>query len=80
MNHRLAPTKAVPNLPPHFEQHFIEGGWRRVERVYGCRDEVVLKWIEVCGGMDAMKGKRAKWVRERAEEARQAAWHERRFA
>jgi hypothetical protein len=47
---RYIPTRAIPPLPPSFESNFIAGGWRQVERVYGCRDEVILKWIEMCGG------------------------------
>lgn len=70
MRNRLAPTKALPPTPPHFAENFVKGGWRRVERVYGCRDDVVLKWIELCGGMDALRARRIAWLRTQAEAAR----------
>lgn len=69
---RLAPTKAVPDLPPNFARHFVEGGWRAVERHYGCRDDVVLAWMEVCGGVAVMQQRRRDWLKRKSDVARRA--------
>jgi len=45
-----APARIVPACPPEFAEEFVSGGWRRVERLYNCRTDLLLKWIEMCGG------------------------------
>lgn len=64
---KLPPTKAVPDLPENFAKNFIEGGWRRLERVYGCRDDVILAWMAMCGGLEVMQQRRRQFLRERAK-------------
>lgn len=67
---RLAPTDALPALPPLFEQHFIEGGWRRLERVYGCRTTLLLKWFELAGGLELLQQRRRDYQRALREQAK----------
>lgn len=50
--YRRPSTRIIPAPPPEFADEFIAGGWRRVERLYGCRTDLLLKWIEMCGGDD----------------------------
>lgn len=40
----------APPPPPGFADRFISDGWRGVERIYGARTSLLLKWIEMCGG------------------------------
>lgn len=65
MNSRAAPTKAIPALPPNFEANFLEGGWRMVERVYGCRDDVILAWMAQLGGVEQLQARRREHQQER---------------
>jgi len=66
---RYIPTRAIPSLPPGFARHFIEGGWRQVERIYGCRDDVVLKWIDMAGGLADLQERRREWLRGQTQVA-----------
>lgn len=50
MRNGLMPTKVTPPPPVEFAEEFIRGGWRRVERLYGARTDLLLKWIEMSGG------------------------------
>lgn len=50
--YRRPSTRIIPPPPPEFAEEFIAGGWRRVERLYGCRTDLLLKWIEMCGGAE----------------------------
>lgn len=68
---KTPPTKAVPDLPPNFARNFIEGGWRRLERVYGCRDDVILSWMEQCGGIEHLRAERNRWMAEQMRVARE---------
>lgn len=43
-------ARHIPSVPPYFADDFIRGGWREVERLYGARTDLLLKWIELCGG------------------------------
>lgn len=52
-------TRVMPPPPPEFEAEFIKGGWRQVERIYGARTDLILKWIAMCGGLNALQAKRA---------------------
>lgn len=49
--------RIIPPCPPEFSDEFVRGGWRRVERIYGPRTDLLLKWIEQSGG-DALYAKR----------------------
>lgn len=64
-------VRAYPPAPPEFAAEFAAGGWRRVERLYGARTDVILKWIATTGaqalrdavlrrGLTAVTAKRAK--------------------
>jgi hypothetical protein len=68
---RPLPTRAIAPVPPNFVRNFVEGGWRRLERVYGCRDDVILTWMEISGGLEAMQDQRRAYQREQTEAARQ---------
>lgn len=47
----MIPLRYIPPCPPEFAEQFVAGGWRRVERIYGARTDLLLKWIEACGGV-----------------------------
>jgi hypothetical protein len=49
----------IPPCPPEFAQEFIAGGWRRVEMLYNCRTDLLLKWVDMCGGEDLYARRRA---------------------
>jgi hypothetical protein len=57
-------VRAVPACPPEFAEEFILGGWRRVERIYGARTDLLVKWIEMCGG-EALESQRRAHMRDR---------------
>lgn len=42
-------TKLIPPPPPEFAHEFATGGWRRVERLYGARTDMLLAWAAQCG-------------------------------
>lgn len=44
--------------PPDFETVFLVEGWRGIERVFGARSTVNVRWLEECGGIAAMQAKR----------------------
>lgn len=46
----MALLRHVPPVPPGFADSFVLGGWRQVERLYGARTDLLLKWIELSGG------------------------------
>jgi hypothetical protein len=48
--YRPPPTRVIPPVPPEFPAEFIAGGWRRVERLYGARTDLLLKWVQLSGG------------------------------
>jgi hypothetical protein len=58
-NYRKPSTKILPPPPPEFAENFIKGGWRLVERLYGARTDLLLKWIELSGGEDLHARRRA---------------------
>jgi hypothetical protein len=68
---RRAPTTSVPAVPPHFVRHFVVGGWREVERVYGCRTQLMMTWNEMSGGLAALQDQRRQHLRDCVERARQ---------
>lgn len=39
----------IEPVPPEFRQQFLDGGWRRVERLYGARTSLLNKWLVICG-------------------------------
>ena len=43
-------ARHIPPVPPYFADDFVRGGWREVERLYGARTDLLLKWIELSGG------------------------------
>jgi len=47
--------------PQGFRQRFVEDGWRGIERYYGARTDVMLRWIEECGGLEILKAERREW-------------------
>lgn len=50
----------MPFAPPPegFRDRFVKDGWRGIERYYGARTEVMLRWIEESGGLDSLKAER----------------------
>lgn len=48
----------VPAVPEGFAVRFVAGGWREVERIYGARTDLLLKWIEMSGGNDLYEQRR----------------------
>jgi hypothetical protein len=67
-----AQVRLIGPPPPEFADQFILGGWRQVERVYGARTDVILKWIAVCGGLEDLQARRkaARAVKMAAAKAR----------
>lgn len=61
-HYRRAPTRLIPPAPPEFADEFIAGGWRRVERLYGARTDLLLKWVEMSGG-EALHARRREHMR-----------------
>jgi hypothetical protein len=51
-HHQFPPPRPIPACPPAFAETFVRGGWREVERQYGARTDLLLKWIEMSGGED----------------------------
>lgn len=43
-------TKVLPPVPPEFGAVFVEKGWRGIERMYGARTDLLVKWREMAGG------------------------------
>lgn len=55
-------TKAplpLPGEPGEFARCFIEGGWRRLERVYGARTDRLVAWMHLAGGSALDEARRA---------------------
>jgi hypothetical protein len=48
-NYRPPSTKVIPPAPPGYRANFEKGGWRLVERMYGARTDLHLKWQEMTG-------------------------------
>lgn len=46
----MTQPKHLKPPPPHFCENFIRGGWRKIERMYGSRTEVLRNWYHICGG------------------------------
>lgn len=63
MRYHNGSTRSTPPAPPEFVQQFIAGGWRKVERLYGARTDLLLKWIELSGGQ-SLHTARAAYMRE----------------
>lgn len=53
----------VPPVPPGFADRFLADGWRGVERVYGARTDLLIKWIEMSGG-DTLHEQRRQHMRD----------------
>lgn len=49
MAYRPPSTKVIPPPPPHYREQFEKGGWRLVERLYGARTDLHLKWQQMTG-------------------------------
>jgi hypothetical protein len=48
-------VRTIPAPPPEFASQFAKGGWRRVERLYGARTDLIRKWISMTGAERARK-------------------------
>lgn len=62
MRTAAALARPIPPCPPEFAEIFIRGGWRDVERHYGARTDLLLKWIEMSGG-EKLYRKRREFMR-----------------
>lgn len=58
------PLRHIPPVPPYFAEDFVAGGWRQVERLYGARTDLLLKWIEMSGG-EGLYERRRQHMRDR---------------
>lgn len=45
----MRPPRPYPPMPPEFIDEFIKGGWRRVERLYNVRTDLMVKWLNDAG-------------------------------
>lgn len=71
-------TVTLPtDVPEGFRARFIEDGWRGIERYYGARTDLMMKWINACGGIDALKAARRAHRQQQAEAARRLVAAER---
>lgn len=61
-------TKRFPPIPEGFRARFVDptprGGWRGVERAYGYRRHILMRFIAQCGGLDALQAERKAARRE----------------
>lgn len=50
-------ARSMPPVPDEFDENYISGGWRKLERVYGARTTLLLKWMEIRGRerLDALR-------------------------
>jgi len=51
-------VRTFPPPPPEFAEQFADGGWRRVERIYGARTSLIRKWIALTGADRARRERR----------------------
>lgn len=49
ISYRPPSTKVMPPPPPGYRAAFEKGGWRLVERMYGARTDLHIKWQEMTG-------------------------------
>jgi hypothetical protein len=54
----MALLRTIPTCPPEFAAEFVTGGWRRVERLYNARTDLLLKWIAMSGGEELHRRRR----------------------
>lgn len=57
-------------VPEGFRDRFITDGWRGIERYYGARTDLMMKWIGACGGVEHLQGERRAYRRAQAAAAR----------
>lgn len=60
MIHQRVQPRLIPPVPPEFAREFVAGGWRRVERLYNARTDLLLKWIDMSGGEQLYAERRAR--------------------
>lgn len=65
-------SKNLEPPPPGFRERFIADGWRGIERYYGARTNVTLRWIEECGGLEQLKRERREHYKQKALEVRRS--------
>lgn len=71
-------TVTLPTaVPEGFRDRFITDGWRGIERYYGARTDLMMKWIGVCGGVTQLQAERRAYRQEQAEAARRLVAAER---
>ncbi|GGB14964.1 hypothetical protein GCM10011380_00460 [Sphingomonas metalli] len=58
ITYRPPSTKAIPPCPPEFAENLAKGGWELVERLYGGRTDLHLKWIAMSGAQCRMPKRR----------------------
>jgi hypothetical protein len=64
-------TVSLPlTVPEGFRQRFVEDGWRGIERYYGARTDLMMKWIDECGGIETLQVERKEHRRAQADAAR----------
>ncbi|QEH79927.1 hypothetical protein EIK56_18025 [Sphingomonas sp. C8-2] len=56
--YRRYSSRRIPPVPIEFVDQFLEGGYRRIERIYGGRNDLVRKWMEMAGGEHVLKAMR----------------------
>lgn len=53
----------TPPPPDEYAEQFIKhGGWRRVERLYGCRTDMHRKWQTLLGGIEELQRRRKEYL------------------
>jgi hypothetical protein len=63
-------ARIVPAAPADFRQVFVQHGWRGIERYFGARTDVVMRWIEECGGIDALQAERRAFRKAQFDQAK----------
>jgi hypothetical protein len=64
-------ARIIPPVPIGFADRFTREGWRGVERIYGARTDLLLKWIEMSGG-EALYERRRQQMRVTAAPTRRS--------
>lgn len=51
-------TTRFPPMPDGFRARFVKDGWRGIERTYGYRRSILMRFIAQCGGLDVLQAER----------------------
>lgn len=71
-------TVILPSaVPEGFRDRFIIDGWRGIERYYGARTGLMLRWIDASGGLEVLQAERRAYRQAEAQRAHRSVASER---